>query len=135
MTSEIIYKGNLRCEAKHLQSGTTIETDAPVDNNGKGERFSPTDLVATALGNCMMTIMGMRSKDMGLDLTGTKIDITKVMAADPRRISEIKAAINFPSGLGADEKQRTILEKAALTCPVFFSLHPDIKQDIRFNWE
>src|SRR5687768_2886086 len=127
MTSQVIYEGNLRCEAKHLQSGTIIETDAPVDNNGKGERFSPTDLVATALGNCMMTIMGMRSKDMNLNLEGTRIDITKVMAADPRRIIEIKAAVNFPAGVSADEKQRTILEKAALTCPVFFSLHPDIK--------
>jgi uncharacterized OsmC-like protein len=135
MTSEIIYKGNLRCEATHLQSGTSIETDAPVDNQGKGERFSPTDLVATALGNCMMTIMGIKARDLNVNLDGTKIGITKIMASEPRRISEIKAVINFPGGLPVDEKQRTILEKAALTCPVFHSLHPDINQDISFNWD
>jgi uncharacterized OsmC-like protein len=135
MTSEIIYKGNLRCESTHLQSGTSIETDAPVDNQGKGERFSPTDLVATALGNCMMTIMGIKARDMNLELEGTKIEITKVMASEPRRISEIKAVIKFPLGLKADEKQRTILEKSALTCPVFHSLHPEINQDISFNWD
>jgi uncharacterized OsmC-like protein len=135
MTSEIIYKGNLRCASTHLQSGTSIETDAPVDNQGKGERFSPTDLVATALGNCMMTIMGIKARDMNLELEGTKIEITKVMASEPRRISEIKAVIKFPLGLKADEKQRTILEKSALTCPVFHSLHPEINQDISFNWD
>jgi uncharacterized OsmC-like protein len=134
MTSEIIYKGNLRCEATHLQSGSIIETDAPVDNQGKGERFSPTDLVATALGNCMMTIMGIKARDMNIDLEGTKIEITKIMAAEPRRISEIKASIKFAGNLVVDDKQRTILEKAALTCPVFHSLHPDIKQDISFMW-
>ncbi len=134
MTSEIIYKGNLRCEAIHLQSGNVIETDAPTDNQGKGERFSPTDLVATALGNCMMTIMGIKARDLNLNLEGTKISITKVMAAEPRRISEIKGVVTFPAELMTDEKQRTILEKAALTCPVFHSLHPDIKQDISFEW-
>ena len=135
MTSEIIYKGNLRCEATHLQSGTSIETDAPVDNQGKGERFSPTDLVATALGNCMMTIMGIKARDMNVNLEGTKIEITKIMASEPRRIGEIKAIVHLPGGLSVDEKQRTILEKSALTCPVFHSLHPDIKQDISFNWD
>jgi uncharacterized OsmC-like protein len=134
MTSEIIYKGNLRCEATHLQSGTLIETDAPVDNHGKGERFSPTDLVATALGNCMMTVMGIKAKDMSLNLAGTKVGITKIMTAEPRRISGIKATISFPAELVTDEKQRTILEKTAMTCPVFQSLHPDIKQDIAFEW-
>ena len=134
MTSEIIYKGNLRCESTHLQSGTVIETDAPVDNQGKGERFSPTDLVATALGNCMMTIMGIRARDMGLDLEGTKIGITKIMAAEPRRIGEIRVVVSFPAELVTDEKQRTILEKAAITCPVFHSLNPDITQDIQCNW-
>ena len=134
MTSEIIYKGNLRCESTHLQSGTSLETDAPVDNQGKGERFSPTDLVATALGNCMMTIMGIKARDMNLNLEGTKVEITKIMASEPRRIGEIKAVIKFPNGLLVDEKQRTILEKAALSCPVFHSLHPDIKQDITFEW-
>lgn len=134
MTSEIIYKGNLRCEAIHLQSGTSIETDAPVDNQGKGERFSPTDLVATALGTCMMTIMGIKARDMNVNLEGSTIAITKIMASEPRRISGIKAVITLPKDLPVDEKQRTILEKAALTCPVFYSLHPDIEPDISFNW-
>ena len=134
MTSQIIYTGNLRTKATHLQSGTVIETDAPTDNQGKGERFSPTDLVATALGNCMMTLMGIKARDMDLDLDGTTIDITKIMVKDPRRIGEIKVAIKFPEGLQTDEKQRTILERAAMTCPVFESLHPDMKKDVEFKW-
>jgi putative redox protein len=134
MTSQIIYEGNLRTVATHLQSGTVIETDAPTDNQGKGERFSPTDLVATALGNCMLTIMGIKARDMKMDIEGTQIDITKIMIADPRRIGEIKVVINFPGSLKSDEKQRTIIERAAMTCPVFESLHPDLKKDIEFNW-
>lgn len=134
MTSQIIYEGNLRTVATHLQSGTVIETDAPTDNQGKGERFSPTDLVATSLGNCMLTIMGIKARDMNVDLAGTKIDITKIMVADPRRIGEIKAIFSFPEGLQTDEKQRTILERAALTCPVFESLHPELKKTVEFKW-
>jgi len=134
MTSEIKYKGNLRCEATHVQSGTTIETDAPVDNNGKGERFSPTDLVATALGNCMLTIMGIKARDLNLNLEGTTVGITKVMATEPRRISEIKVEFTFDKSLQADEKQRTILERAATTCPVFYSINPNIQTQVVFNW-
>jgi putative redox protein len=134
MTSQIIYEGNLRTVAKHLQSETMIETDAPVDNQGKGERFSPTDLVATALGNCMLTIMGIKARDMDVSLEGTTVDITKIMASAPRRISEIKVVINFPESLEVDEKQRTIFERAAMTCPVFESLHPDMKKDVEFKW-
>ena len=134
MTSQIIYEGNLRTVATHLQSGTVIETDAPTDNQGKGERFSPTDLVATALGNCMLTIMGIKARDMQLNLEGTTVDITKIMVANPRRIGEIKVVINFPESLQADEKQRTIIERAAMTCPVFESLHPDLKKDVEFKW-
>jgi uncharacterized OsmC-like protein len=134
MTSQIIYEGNLRTVAKHLQSETMIETDAPVDNQGKGERFSPTDLVATALGNCMLTIMGIKARDMNVSLEGTKVDITKIMASAPRRIGEIKVVINFPESLQVDEKQRTVLERAAMTCPVFESLHPDLKKDVEFKW-
>jgi uncharacterized OsmC-like protein len=133
MTSQIIYEGNLRTVATHLQSGTVIETDAPTDNQGKGERFSPTDLVATALGNCMLTIMGIKARDMNVNLEGTKVDITKIMATEPRRIGEIKVVINFPESLQADEKQRIILERAAMTCPVFESLHPDMKKDVEFK--
>ena len=134
MTSQIIYKGALRTEATHLQSNTIIETDAPTDNQGKGERFSPTDLMATSLGNCMITIMGIKARDMNVDLTDTKIDITKIMKAEPRRVGGIKVAFHFPETLKLDDKQKTILENAARTCPVAKSIHPDIEQDISFNW-
>lgn len=135
MTSQIIYEGNLRTVATHLQSGTIIETDAPTDNQGKGERFSPTDLVATALGNCMLTIMAIKARDMQLDLEGTKVDITKNMITNPRRIGEIKVVINFPAILETDEKQREIIERAAMTCPVFESLHPNLKKEVEFKWK
>ena len=135
MTSQIIYVGNLRTVATHLQSGTEIETDAPVDNQGQGERFSPTDLVATALGNCMLTIMGIKARDMEVNMEGTTVDITKIMVSNPRRIGEIKVTIKFPDQLKTDEKQRTILERAAMTCPVFESLHPDINKDVEFVWD
>jgi uncharacterized OsmC-like protein len=134
MTSQITYEGNLRTVATHLQSGTVIETDAPTDNEGKGERFSPSDLVATALGNCMLTIMGIKARDMNVDLEGTKIDVTKIMVAEPRRIGEIKVIFNFPGTLKVDEKQKTILERAAMTCPVIESLNPDLKKNVEFNW-
>ncbi len=134
MTSQIKYEGNLRTVATHLQSESVVETDAPTDNQGKGERFSPTDLVATALGSCMLTIMGIKARDMDIDLEGTKIDITKIMVPNPRRIGEIKVVINFPESLKPDEKQKTIIERAAMTCPVFESLHPDLKKDVEFKW-
>jgi len=134
MTSSILYKGELRTEATHLQSNTTIETDAPLDNQGKAERFSPTDLVATALGSCMLTIMGIKARDMGIDLVNVKIDIQKHMKSDPRRIGAVDVAFYFPRHLQLDEKQRTILQNAALTCPVAKSLHTDIEQNVTFNW-
>ena len=133
-TSIVIYNGDLRTEAKHLSSGSLIITDAPLDNNGKGEAFSPTDLVCAALSSCMMTIMGIKARDMNIDLTDTKIDITKLMKAEPRRVSGVKVAFHFPENLQLDDKQKTILENAALTCPVAKSIHPDIEQDIAFNW-
>ena len=135
MTSQIIYKGELRTQAKHLQSGTVIETDAPTDNQGKGEKFSPTDLLATSLGNCMMTIMGIKARDMKLNLADTKIDIAKIMKADPRRVSGINAEFHFPENLQLDDKQKAILENAALTCPVAKSIHPDIEMNVKFNWQ
>ncbi len=134
MTSQIIYKGNLRTQATHLQSNSIIETDAPTDNQGKGERFSPTDIVATALGTCMLTIMGIKARDMNVDLEGTGIDIIKIMASEPRRISGIKVQFHFPENLQVNEKQKTILENAALTCPVAKSINTDIKVDTQFNW-
>lgn len=134
MTSQIIYKGALRTEAKHLQSGTVIETDAPIDNQGKGERFSPTDLLATSLGNCMLTIMGIKARDMNVNIDNTIVDITKIMKAEPRRVGGIKVVFNFPAQLKVDDKTKTILQNAALACPVAKSIHPDIEQDITFNW-
>ena len=135
MTSTVIYEGDLRTVATHLQSGSVIETDAPTDNQGKAERFSPSDLVATALGSCMMTIMGMKARDMKVDLKGMKIDVQKIMKADPRRIGGINLTFHFPTDLQTDEKQRIILERAAHTCPVIYSIHPDIEVKVEFNWE
>jgi uncharacterized OsmC-like protein len=134
MTSQIIYKSDLRTEAVHLQSGTMIETDAPTDNQGKGERFSPTDLVAVALGTCMVTTMAIKAKTMGILLDGTRVDVTKIMVSDPRRIGKLVAHVHFPTGISDDEKTREIMERTARTCPVERSLHPDIELDMQFNW-
>lgn len=134
MTSRIIYEGNLRTSATHLQSNTNIETDAPVDNQGKGERFSPTDLVATALGSCMLTIMGIKARDMQVDLTGVAIDIQKHMKSEPRRIGGVDVTFHFPAHLQLNDKEKTILQNAALTCPVAKSLDPAIEQNVTFNW-
>lgn len=133
MTSKITYLGDLRTSSVHLQSGTEILSDAPTDNNGKGEAFSPTDTVANALGSCMMTIMAIKSKDLNLDLVGSTIEITKLMNAEPRRIGKIIADIKMATV--ATEKEQTILERAAMTCPVFLSLHPEIQKEISFSWK
>lgn len=135
MTSQIIYKGDLRSVATHIQSGTVIETDAPTDNQGKGERFSPTDLVATALGTCMITTMGIKARTMDIDLAGTKLDVTKIMVSDPRRIGKIIVHVFFPEGLTIDDKQKEILERTARTCPVERTLHPDVELLMEFNWQ
>lgn len=134
MTSKIVYLGNLRTKDTHIKSGTVIETDAPIDNNGKGEKFSPTDLVANALGACMMTIMGIAARDKKLSLENTQISIEKIMGTNPRRIVEVKVTIDFPKNAGINEKDRAHLEHAALNCPVAKSIHPDIKQSVTFNW-
>ncbi|TWI85109.1 putative OsmC-like protein [Lacibacter cauensis] len=134
MTSSIVYKGELRTEATHLYSQSVVETDAPLDNQGMAQRFSPTDLVATALGSCMMTIMGIKARDMQIDLTGTKIEILKHMKSEPRRIGAVDVKFILPAGLQLDDKQRTILQNAALTCPVAKSLDPAIEQNVVFNW-
>lgn len=134
MTSTIVYDGNLRTIATHLQSGTVIETDAPLDNQGKAERFSPSDLVATALGSCMMTIMGIKARDMNINLINTKIDIRKIMKSDPRRIGGIDLTFSFPDQLQLTEKERTILERAAHTCPVMYSIHPEVEVKVLFQW-
>lgn len=132
-TSKVTYLGNLRTSSEHLQSGTKIITDAPVDNNGKGEAFSPTDMVANSLATCMLTVMGIKARDLEVDFSGSTAVVTKVMAAEPRRISEIH--ITFSMNLVADDKTKTILERTGMTCPVHFSLHPDIKKEITFNWK
>ena len=134
MTSQIIYKGDLRAMATHLQSGTLIETDAPTDNQGKGERFSPTDLVAVALGTCMVTTMAIKARTMDIELDDTRIEVTKIMVSDPRRIGKIIIHLFFPATLSLDDKTKEILERTARTCPVERTLHPDVELDMQFNW-
>jgi uncharacterized OsmC-like protein len=133
MTSKIVYTGELRTKDTHIKSGTVIETDAPVDNNGKGEKFSPTDLVATALGACMMTVMGIAARDKQLPLENTCIHIEKIMGTNPRRITEVKVIIDFPEN-NISDSDRAYLERVALNCPVAKSIHSDIKQSVTFNW-
>lgn len=132
-TSTVTYQGDLRTSAIHLQSNNTIITDAPTDNQGKGEAFSPTDLLATSLASCMLTIIGIKARDMNIDISGTKVDVTKIMAADPRRVSEIQVVITFNQAL--DDKTLKIFYNTALHCPVAKSLHPDIKQNLSFAAE
>ena len=134
LTSKVIYMREVRTTATPLKSGTAIETDAPLDNQGKGERFSPSDLVATALASCMLTIMGIKARDMQVDLQGLKIDIQKHMKPEPRRIGAVDVTFHFPASLQLDDKQKKILENAALTCPVAKSLDPAIEQNVVFNW-
>ena len=134
MTSTVIYEGELRTVAQHTASGTRIETDAPVDNHGKGERFSPSDLVATALGSCMLTIMGIKARDLDIDLKGTRIEIQKIMKPDPRRISGISLTFYLPAALQVSEKNKTILQRAAETCPVMYSIHPEIDVQVNYKW-
>lgn len=131
ITAIVTYVGDLRTEGKHLQSGAKIITDAPTDNHGKGEAFSPTDLVATALASCMLTIMGIKAQEMKVNLNGTKATVVKIMSANPRRIAEIVVTITLPTNL--DEKTQKILQAVAHTCPVAQSLHPDTRQTVRFE--
>lgn len=133
MTSKITYLGDLRTSSIHLQSGTEILSDAPTDNHGRGEAFSPTDLVANALGSCMISIMAIKSKDLDLDLIGSTVSVTKIMQAEPRKIAKIIIAIDM--SIATIEKNKIILERAAMTCPVFLSLNPDIEKEISFNWK
>lgn len=134
MTSTVVYNKGLRTTCTHLQSGTSFETDAPVDNNGKGERFSPTDLLATSLGTCMVTVMGIKARNtMGFDLDGLKVEVLKIMKADPRRVGGIELTFHIPENLKtADDKTKTILINTAMNCPVFKSIHPDI--EVKVDW-
>lgn len=133
MTSKVVYQGNLRTECTHRQSGSSFITDAPVDNNGKGQAFSPTDTVATALGSCMLTIMGIKAAQIQVDIIGSYAEVVKTMAADPRRISGIHIQMFMPEQIV--DKDRKILENVALACPVIKSLHPDMDKEIEFLWQ
>jgi putative redox protein len=134
MTSKVVYLGNLRTEAIHIKSNEKIITDAPVDNNGKGEAFSPTDLMATSLANCAITIMGISAQAHEINIDGTSAEITKHMASDPRRVIQIDVAIKMPQNFKYSSKDRKLLEAAARSCPVSHSLHPDIFQNFSFEW-
>ena len=134
MTATIQYQGNLRCSALHLQSNSQIETDAPTDNRGKGERFSPTDLVCTALATCMITTMAMKATDMGIELKDTTVNIQKHMASDPRRIAKIDVELTFPATLKLEDKDKIILQKVGDNCPVIKSLHLDVMINASYNW-
>lgn len=133
MTSKVTYLGDLRTSSIHIQSGSEIISDAPTDNNGKGEAFSPTDTVANALATCMLTIMGIKSRDMSIDLKGSTASVVKIMQAEPRRIGAIEVV--FDMSVSVDDKNKILLERAAMTCPVFLSLNPEIDKKITFNWK
>jgi len=134
MTASLIYNGALRCTAVHNQSGSGIETDAPTDNRGKGERFSPTDLTATSLGLCLITTMAIKATDMGIELAGATVDVQKHMSKEPpRRIVKIEVWVKLPA-LEIADKDRQILEAAGNACPVARSLHPDLEQVISYQW-
>ena len=131
-TSVVFYSGNLRTESQHLQSGETITTDAPIDNEGTGQAFSPTDLAATSLANCMMTVMGIVANRHNIDIEGTRADVEKFMGVKPRRIVEIKIEFHFP--ISYDTTTKKLLEQTALNCPVAKSLSESIFQNIHFNY-
>ena len=134
MTSKVVYTGDLRTVAIHLRSGSEIQTDAPVDNLGKGERFSPTDLVATALATCLLTTLAIAGKTHNLNIDGAECQVEKIMIPSPRMIGEIKIDISFPNNTAFTEKEKKIIEHVANTCPVHLSLHPDLKKTYHFNW-
>lgn len=135
VTIDIDYTGDLHCRATHAPSGQQFTTDAPTDNGGKGEAFSPTDLVATALGSCLSTVMALCGKRSGIDLTGTSVRVVKEMTSDPvRRIGALTATITFPKGLSLSPKDRVVLERTAHTCPVKQSLHPDVRVEMKFEY-
>ena len=133
MTSKVTYLGELRTSSIHIQSGTEILSDAPTDNHGKGEAFSPTDTVANALGSCMISIMAIKSADLNVDIIGSTSEVTKIMQAEPRKIAKIILVFNM--SISVDEKTKIILERTAMNCPVLLSLNPDIDKEVTFNWK
>lgn len=134
ITIETLYKGELRAVSTHLRSGVELMTDAPPDNQGKGESFSPTDLLATALGTCMITVMGIAAKKHGINIDGSRLEVTKIMHAQPRKVSAVEVKVYMPEASYTD-KEKEILEIAGRTCPVALSLHPDLKQEIVFIYK
>jgi putative redox protein len=132
-TATTLYTGNLRTEATHVKSGSVISTDAPVDNHGKGESFSPTDLLAASLGSCMLTVVGIAAVNHGFSIDGTRVSITKIMADNPRRVSGIEVILDFPE-VEYTESHKRIIEYTALNCPVALSLHPGLEQKVIFNY-
>lgn len=132
LISKIEYNGDLRTSATHLKSGQTIITDAPTDNNGKGEAFSPTDLLATALGACMLTVMGIKAKSLGFDLENASAEVVKIMESNPRRVGEVGLKVSLKQN--CDDKTKTVLEKVGLNCPVAQSLSVDLLQNVEFVW-
>ena len=133
MTAKIVYLGDLRTEAIHIKSGEILQNDAPIDNNGKGETFSPTDTLSTSLVTCMITIMGILANKEGWDIDGLSAEMVKIMGSNPRRVNEIQIEINFPDG-NYDDVKREMLERAAMNCPVAKSLNPELKQKVIFNY-
>lgn len=134
MTASIIYEGNLRCNATHLQSGTVIETDAPTDNRGKGEKFSPTDLLCVSLGTCIITTIALKARDLGIDVSDTALRVTKYMLGNPRRVGRVDVQVKFLTTLSINSDNKTILEKTGNNCPVAKSIHPDIEVNIVYEW-
>ena len=132
-TANTVYTGELRTSSTHVKSGNEIITDAPTDNHGKGETFSPTDLVATSLGACMLTVMGIWARRESIDLKDTKVETTKVMASNPRRVAEVHIDFHFPESLQMSDEQWAKMKDVGLNCPVAKSLHPDLKQVVNFN--
>ena len=135
MTASIIYQGDLRCECTHLQSGSIIETDAPTDNFGKGERFSPTDTVCVSLATCIITTMGIKAQTMNIDFKGTTLDVTKHMVSNPRRIGKIEVTLHLKTDSPLSEEQKKQFEEIGNNCPVIKSLHPEIEKIVVYSWE
>ena len=131
-TSVVQYLGELRTTSTHQASNESILTDAPLDNHGKGQAFSPTDMVANSLATCMLTVMAIKAETMQIELKGAQAEVTKHMQAEPRRIAAIDVV--FEMNIKVDERTKLILERTALTCPVYLSLHPEIAKNVQFNW-
>lgn len=132
MTSKVTYVGGLRTESVHLQSGSMVLSDAPTDNHGKGAAFSPTDMIANSLATCMLTTMAIKADAMGIDLSGSTAEVTKVMQSDPRKIAKIIVTLSMTGT--HEDRDRTILERVGHHCPVALSLHPDLAQEITYQW-